>query len=79
MSADRHLADLYLAFVPQGGLRIRARTRLDATVGTAQDSCFLLHEFYMGYPTRATLQIVRASLNETLDRAKRDATRLGDV
>ena len=79
MSADRHLADLYLAlFLKAGCVFVQERVWMQLLV-LLKTAAFCFMNFARVTTTRATLQIVCASLNETLDRAKRDATRLGDV
>ena len=79
MSADRHLADLYLAlFLKAGCVFVQQRVWMQLLV-LLKTAAFCFMNFTWVITTRATLQIVCASLNETLDLVKRDATRLGDV
>ena len=80
MSADRHLADLYLAlFLKASCVFVQERVVWMQLLVLLKTAAFCFMNFTWVTTTRATLQIVCASLNDTLDRAKRDATRLGDV
>ena len=79
MSADHHLANLYLAlFLKVGCVFVKKRFWMQLVV-LLKTAAFCFMNFTWVATTWATLKIVCAALTWTLDRAKRDATRLGDV
>ena len=74
MSADSHLADLYLAlFLKVGCIFVKKRFWMQLVV-LLKTAAFCFMNFTWVATTWATLKIVCASLTWTLDRAKRDAT-----
>jgi hypothetical protein len=79
VSADRHLADSYLAlFLKVGGIFVQKRVWIQLVL-LNKTAAFCFTTFTRVATTRATLKIMYATLNETLDRAKGNAARFGDV